>query len=58
MADLPIKEILIVIFAVLINGLMLPLSHGKKMALVLALVVVSVLTFLGTVSHWYLGLFH
>jgi len=57
MADLPIKEILIGLFAVLVLGLMLPLPHGARMGLILALVILSVLTVLGTASHWYLGQF-
>ena len=57
MADLPIKEILIGLFAVLVLGLMLPLPHGARMGLILALVILSVLTVLGTASHWYFGQF-
>jgi hypothetical protein len=57
MADLPLREILIGLFALLLLGLTLPLSHAARSGLILALVILSVLTLLGTASHWYLGLF-
>jgi len=40
-------QFLIALFACLIGGLMLPLSHGLRSALFLALVALAVLTFLG-----------
>jgi hypothetical protein len=38
-------------FALLIGALMLPLSYGIRMALFLSLVVLAVLTFIGTGMH-------
>ena len=53
-----ITQLLLIIFFVLLCGLALPLSYGKRMALFLALVVVAVLTFLGGGVQYFLGLFH
>ena len=51
------SEILIPIFVVLIIGVMLPLPHGVRSALILALVVLSVLTFIGGSMHYLMGMF-
>lgn len=40
-------QFLIAVFALLIGGLMLPLPHGARMALFLALTALGVLTFIG-----------
>lgn len=40
-------QIVVTAFVVLIGGLLLPLPHGARMALVLALVALAVMTLLG-----------
>lgn len=50
-----LTQFLIALFAVLIGGLMLPLSYGVRMALFLALTTLAVLTFMGGGIHYMLG---
>ena len=52
---MPTKEILIGLFVILILGLALPLSHGARMFIIVALVGLVVLTLIGTSVHYYLG---
>jgi hypothetical protein len=51
-----VTTLLLIVFAVLVGGLLLPLPHGARMALFLALVVVSVLTFIGGGMHYLMSL--
>jgi hypothetical protein len=53
-----IQQFLLIVFAVLIIGLMLPLPSGARTALFLALIVVGVLTFIGGGMHYLLSQFH
>jgi hypothetical protein len=52
-----LAQFLIAMFALLIVGLMLPLSYGARMALFLALTVLAVLTFIGTGMNFLTGSF-
>lgn len=52
-----IAELLIAAFAILLGGLMLPLSYGMRVAIFLALAVLAVLTFIGAGVNHYLGSF-
>ena len=45
-------------FAVLIIGLLLPLPSGWRSALVLALIALSVLTFIGGSMQWIASIFY
>lgn len=51
------KQIVIAAFAVLIIGLMLPLSYGMRSALFLALIALTIMTFLGGGMHYFLSFF-
>jgi len=53
-----LRHFLVALFAALIGGLMLPLSHGVRMALFLALTSAAVLTFLGGGMQYVLRGFH
>ena len=50
-------EIVVVAFALLIGGLLLPLSHGARSALVLALIALTVFTLVGGGMDYVAGLF-
>lgn len=52
-----LSQFLLVLFAVLIGGLLLPLPYGARMALVLALTAAAVLTFIGVGMHYFLHMF-
>ena len=52
-----VSELLIALFALLLAGLLMPLPHGVRMALFLALIALSVLTFLGGGMHAILSVF-
>jgi hypothetical protein len=52
-----LSQFLIAMFAVLIGGLLLPLPYGARMAIFLALVTLSVLTFIGGGMHWVMRMF-
>jgi hypothetical protein len=52
-----VTQLLIVVFAVLIGGLLLPLPSGARSALFLALIVLGVLTFVGGGMQYIIGLF-
>jgi hypothetical protein len=52
-----LSQFLIAMFAVLIGGLLLPLPYGARMAIFLALIVLSVLTFIGGGMHWVMRMF-
>jgi hypothetical protein len=52
-----LAQFLIALFAVLIGGLLLPLPHGARMGLVLALIALAVLSFLGGGMHYFLRMF-
>ena len=52
-----LTQFLIAMFAVLIGGLLLPLPYGARMAVFLALIVLSVLTFIGGGMHYVMRLF-
>jgi hypothetical protein len=52
-----LSQFLIAMFAVLIGGLLLPLSYGARMAIFLALVALSVLTFIGGGMHYVMRMF-
>jgi hypothetical protein len=56
-AHMTLSQFLIVLFAVVIGGLLLPLPHGARMALVLALIALAVLTFIGVGMHYFLRMF-
>ncbi len=51
-----LTQIVIGVFALLIGGLMLPLSSGVRSALFLALITLGVLTFLGGGMQYFLSL--
>jgi len=51
-------EFVIVAFALLIGGLLLPLPSGWRMALVLALIALSVLTFIGGSMQYIAAIFY
>ena len=51
-------DFLVAAFAVLIIGLLLPLRSSVRSALFLALVALSVLTFVGAGMQYLLGFFH
>ena len=51
-------EFVIAAFALVIGGLLLPLPSGWRMALVLALIALSVLTFLGGSMQWIASIFY
>ncbi|HEX3863011.1 MAG TPA: hypothetical protein VHY35_15100 [Stellaceae bacterium] len=53
-----LQYLLMTVFAVLLVGLVIPFSYGIRMAIFLALVVVSILTFLGGGMHYFLSLMH
>lgn len=44
---MPTEELLIAAFALLIGGLLLPLPHGARMTLILALIALGVMSFVG-----------
>jgi len=50
-------QLVISAFALLIGGLCLPLGHGWRSALFLALIALAVLTFLGGGMQYFMGLF-
>ena len=50
-------QLIVACFAVLLAGLALPVPYGVRMALFLALTVLSVLTFLGGGMHYFLSMF-
>jgi hypothetical protein len=52
-----LTQFLVAMFAVLIAGLLLPLPYGARMAIFLALIVLSVLTFIGGGMHWVMRMF-
>jgi hypothetical protein len=52
-----LTQFLVAMFAVLIGGLLLPLPYGARMAIFLALIVLSVLTFIGGGMHWVMRMF-
>ena len=52
-----LTQFLLAVFALLIGGLLLPLPHGARMALFLALTALGVLTFIGGGLHYYFSLF-
>ena len=51
------SQLIIAAFALLIGGLLLPLGHGWRSALFLALIALTVLTFLGGGMQYFMGLF-
>jgi hypothetical protein len=57
-AVMTLKQFLIVLFAVLAGGLMLPLSYGVRMTLFLALTSLAALTVLGGGMQYVLRAFH
>ena len=50
-------QLVIAVFALLIGGLLLPLSSGVRSALFLALIALTVLTFIGGGMHYVASLF-
>ena len=52
-----LSQFLIAMFAVLIGGLLLPLSYGARMAIFLALTALAVLTFIGGGMHYVMRMF-
>jgi len=56
-ASLTKTEIVVAAFAVLLGGLILPLSHGARSALVLALIALSVFTLVGGGMDYVASLF-
>ena len=50
-------QFLIAVFALLIGGLLLPMSSGVRAALFLALIALAVMTFLGGGMQYIAGLF-
>jgi len=50
-------QFLISVFALLIGGLLLPMSSGLRMALFLVLIALAVMTFLGGGMHYIASLF-
>jgi hypothetical protein len=52
-----VSQFLIALFAVLVVGLLLPLPYGARMAVFLALIALSVLTFIGSGMHWIMRMF-
>ena len=52
-----LATLLIAGFAVLIGALMLPLPHGARSAVFLALIVLGVLTFVGGSMHYLISFF-
>jgi hypothetical protein len=50
-------EIVVAAFAVLIGGLLLPLSHGWRWTLILALAALSIMTLLGGGAQYVATLF-
>jgi hypothetical protein len=57
-AAMTLKQFLIVLFVALAGGIMLPLSHGVRMALFLALTSLTALTVLGGGMQYMLRVFH
>ena len=53
-----VTELLFALFVLLLCGLALPLSHGARMFIFLALAALGVLTFIGAGVHDYLGSLH
>ena len=53
-----LKQFLIVLFVVLAGGILLPLSHGVRMGLFLALTSLAALTVLGGGMQFMLRVFH
>jgi len=53
-----LKQLLIVLFAVLAGGVLLPLSYGARMALFLAVTSLAALTVLGGGMQYMLRAFH
>jgi hypothetical protein len=49
------QQLLTSAFVVLFAALLLPLSHGARMFIIVALIGLSVLTFIGVAVHYYLG---
>ena len=52
-----LSQFLIAMFALLIGGLLLPLSYAARMALFLMLTALAVLTFIGGGMHYFLRMF-
>ncbi|MBV9829693.1 MAG: hypothetical protein JO001_29070 [Alphaproteobacteria bacterium] len=52
-----LTEIFFIASVVLLCGLALPLSHGARMFIFLALATLGVLIFIGAGVHGYLGMF-
>jgi hypothetical protein len=50
-------QLVIAVFALLIGGLLLPLSSGIRTALFLALIAIGVMTFLGGGMQYVMSLF-
>jgi hypothetical protein len=50
-------QLVIAAFALLIGGLLLPLGHGWRSAIFLALIALSVMTFIGGGMQYFLNLF-
>jgi hypothetical protein len=53
-----VTEGLVCAFALLLAGLLLPLSYGMRMTLVLALIVLAVLSLLGGGAQYLVSLIH
>ncbi len=51
-------QLVIALFALLIGGLLMPLPSGARSALFLALIVLSVLTFIGSGMQYVVRLFN
>lgn len=56
-ANLTKAEIVVITFALLLGGLLLPLSHGARQALVLVLIALSVFTLIGGGMDYVASLF-
>jgi hypothetical protein len=50
-------EIVVIAFALLLGGLLLPLSHGARSALVLALIALTIFTLVGGGLDYVMSLF-
>lgn len=56
LSELTLTQVLIGLFALIVFGLLLPLSSGKRSALLVALIILGVLTFIGGSTHYLIGL--